>query len=59
MPWDNKLFGLKRNISNIVAEKAKVLLKNPKEHEQLTNWYTTVAGTVDLKKGISMCQKEN
>ena len=59
MPWDNKLFGLQRNITHVVAEKAKLLLKNPKEHERLTNWYTTVAGTVDLKKGILMCQKEN
>lgn len=59
MPWDNKLFGLQRNITHVVAEKAKLLLKNPKEHERLTNWYTTVASTVDLKKGILMCQKEN
>ena len=59
MQWDNKLFGLQRNVTHVVAEKAKILLKNPKEHERLTNWYTTVAGTVDLKKGILMCQKEN
>ena len=59
MTWDNKLFGLQRNVTHVVAEKAKLLLKNPKEHERLTNWYTTVAGTVDLKKGILMCQKEN
>ena len=59
MPWDNKLFGVQRNITHVVAEKAKILWKNPKEHERLANWYTTVAGTVDLKKGILMCQKEN
>lgn len=59
MTWDNKLFGLQRNVTHVVAEKAKLLLKNQKEHERLTNWYTTVAGTVDLKKGILMCQKEN
>lgn len=59
MPWDNKLFGSQRNLTYVVAEKAKLLLKNPKEYERLTNWYTTVAGTVDLKKGILMCQKEN
>lgn len=34
-------------------------MKNQKEYEQLKNWYTTVAETVDLKKGILMCQKEN
>lgn len=59
MTWDNKLFGLQRNVTHVVAEKEKLLLKNQKEHERLTNWYTTVAGTVDLKKGILMCQKEN
>ena len=59
MPWDNKLFGLQRDLTHIVAKKAKLLLKNQKEYEQLKNWYTTVAETVDLKKGILMCQKEN
>lgn len=59
MPWDNKLFCLQRNVTHVVAEKAKLLLKNPKEHERLTNWYTTATETVDLKKGILMCQKEN
>ena len=59
MPWDNKLFGSQRNVTHVVAEKAKLLLKNREEHDRLINWYTTVAGTVDLKKGILICQKEN
>ena len=59
MPWDNKLFGLQKNVTHIVAKEATLLLRNSKKHKQFTNWYTTVAGTVELKKGILMCQKEN
>lgn len=59
MPWDDKLFGLKRDVSNVIAEKSKLLVKSAKEREKLANWYTVIAGTVDLEKGILMCQKEN
>lgn len=59
MPWDNKLFGMQKNVTNVVAEKSRLLFKKPGERERLINWYTPVVGTVDLKKGILMCQKEN
>lgn len=59
MPWDNKLFGPQRSVTHIVAEKAKLLFRKAGERASLANWYTTVAGTVDIKKGILMCQKEN
>lgn len=59
MPWDNKLFGKKRNVNHIVAEKSQLLLKKAGEREKLLDWYTSIVGTVDLLKGILMCQKEN
>lgn len=59
MPWDNKLFGRKKDVTHEVAEKSKKLLKKSGEREKLVNWYTPVVGTVELKKGIAMCQKEN
>ena len=34
MPWDNKLFGLQRNITHVVAEKAKLLLKKHQQKKQ-------------------------
>ncbi|WP_410496324.1 S-4TM family putative pore-forming effector [Cellulosilyticum sp. ST5] len=59
MPWDSKLFGKHNNITCIVSEKSKLLLNNPKEKEKLLGWYPPAAGTVDLTKGILICQKEN
>lgn len=59
MPWDTKLFGKQNNITCIIAEKSKLLLSNPEERYKLHDWYTAVAGTVELKKGILICQKEN
>ena len=59
MPWDNKLFGGKKDVTHEVAEKSQKLLKKSGEREKLVNWYTPVAGTVELEKGIAMCQKEN
>lgn len=59
MPWDSRLFGQQKNVTHIVAEKSKALLKKTGEREQLVDWYTPGVGTVDLEKGILMCQKEN
>lgn len=59
MPWDNKLFGRQRDVTYIVAEKSQKLFQKVGERENLVNWYTAIAGTVDLNKGILMCQKEN
>lgn len=59
MPWDNKLFGPQRSVTHIVAEKAKLLFRKAGERARLANWYTMVAGTVDIQKGILICQKEN
>lgn len=59
MPWDNKLFGKKKDVTHDVAEKSQKLFKKSGEREKLINWYTSTVGTVELEKGIAMCQKEN
>ncbi|MDE7425307.1 MAG: hypothetical protein K2N51_16735 [Lachnospiraceae bacterium] len=59
MPWDDKLFGQQKSVTHIVAEKSKLLLRKTGERERLVDWYRPEIGTVDLEKGIFMCQKEN
>ncbi len=59
MPWDDRLFGVRRDLTYIVAEKSHLLLRKAGQRERLVNWYTPEAGNVDLLKGIFMCQKEN
>jgi len=59
MPWDDKLFGRKKDVTHEVAEKSQKLLKKSGEREKLINWYTPIVATVELEKGIAMCQKEN
>lgn len=59
MPWDNKLFGKKNDVSHLVAEKSKKLYAKTGERQKLNDWYTSPVGTVPLEKGIWMCQMEN
>ena len=40
MPWDNKLFGKKRDLSYMIADKSKILLSKSGEESKLLNWYT-------------------
>ncbi len=50
MPWDNKLFGKKKDVTHDVAEKSQKLFKKSGEREKLINWYTSTVGTVELEK---------
>lgn len=59
MPWDNKLFGKKRDLSYMIADKSKILLSKSGEESKLLNWYTPAVGTTSHIKGIWLCQKEN
>lgn len=59
MPWDVKLFGRERDISYSIIEYSKKLFRKPGEKERLLNWYTRPVQSVDLHKGILICQKEN
>lgn len=59
MPWDNKLFGKEKNLSDIVAEKSKSLIHSEEDKYKLQDWYTPAVGTVPLVQGILSCQKEN
>lgn len=59
MPWDEKLFGIEKSVTEIVAEKSKVLLNKIGERERLINWYPDVVNNATNEKGIWICQKEN
>ena len=39
MPWDKALFGEHNNLTEIIAEQSKVILKNEKERKELLNWF--------------------
>ena len=59
MPWDKKLFGKKKNLNAVIAEKSKKILNNEKQKGALKDWYTPVVDQMALEKGIFACQKEN
>lgn len=61
MPWDENLFGKQRSVIYIVAKKSKVLLEKRGERKKLQGWYVcgAAADSVEIEKGILMCQKEN
>jgi len=59
MPWDDKLFGERRNLNDEIADASKKLLKNEQEKKSLYNWYTTAVESLPKNKAIAACQKEN
>lgn len=59
MEWDNKLFGIRRNLNSEIAAASKKILSDYKERESLRNWYRKEVDTLPLEEGISACQKEN
>jgi len=59
MPWDNRLFGEKRNIHIEIINKSKSIMKNQKKRNKLLNWYTITIDSMELKEGILACQEEN
>lgn len=59
MPWDNKLFGKKKKLSEVIAEKSKMILEDEKQNKSLFDWYTSVVDQMPIEEGIFMCQREN
>lgn len=59
MPWDNKLFGKRKNTTSDVVDYSSRIMNNPKQKNKLLDWYTPVVDSTDLYTGIFACQKEN
>lgn len=59
MLWDKKLFGEKKDLSEVIAKKSKKILDDVKCEKALHNWYTTTIDKMPLEKGILFCQREN
>jgi hypothetical protein len=59
MPWNKRLFGNKKNMSEDIAKYSKKILSKSEQKIKLVNWYTDVADKVELSKGILTCQKES
>lgn len=59
MPWNDKLFGKKKNLNNEIIENSKKLFKKGGEKEKLLNWYPESVDTKPLEEGIIVCQREN
>ena len=59
MPWDDKLFGTRRNLNNEIAGASKKILIDEEEKKSLYDWYTPGVGSLPKNKAIAACQKEN
>lgn len=59
MPWNDKLFGKKKNLNNEIIEHSKKLFKKKGEKEKLLDWYPESVDTKTLEEGIIVCQREN
>lgn len=59
MPWDDKLFGKRKNLNAEIADASKKILDNAKEKQKLYNWYAPEVEALSIEEGIAACQKEN
>ena len=59
MPWDERLFGSRRNLNYEIAEASKKILDNTREKKSLCNWYAVGIDKLPINEGIAACQKEN
>lgn len=59
MPWDNKLFGKRKNLNSEIAKYSKKILNDDRKKNKLYNWYRTEVDSFPLNKAILVCQKEN
>ncbi|WP_294189018.1 S-4TM family putative pore-forming effector [uncultured Clostridium sp.] len=58
--WDKKLFRRNKDVTYIITQKAKKLLKKRTiEDEKLPDWYTKEVDELPLNKAIKLCQEEN
>lgn len=59
MPWDDKLFGTRRNLNDEIAGASQRIISDEKEKKKLYDWYTTAVDALPKNKAIAACQKEN
>ena len=59
MPWDEKLFGLRKNLNDEIAGASKKILGSEHEKKMLYDWYTIAVESLTRNKAIAACQKEN
>ena len=59
MPWNKRLFGNDKNVSNEIVSYSSKILINDEEKKALYDWYTPLVDDKELHKGILACQREN
>lgn len=59
MPWDDRLFGKRKDRNNEIARHSKKILNDRKEKDKLYNWYRPEVDVLPLNNAIVTCQKEN
>ena len=59
MPWDNKLFGERKNLNFEIANASKKYLKSENRKNELFNWYSIKGDFIPKNEAIAFCQKEN
>lgn len=59
LQWDSNLFGKKRNLDDVIAEKSSKHLMNKDRKNKLTDWYRPEVYKYDYLNSIAFCQKEN
>lgn len=59
MPWDEKLFGQRRKISDVIVEASERAPASRIDRKKLQNWYTSAIESLSQKEAIEACQKEN
>lgn len=59
MTWDNRVFGVDKNVNHEIAIYSEKILGNDSEKARLYNWYTPIVDEKSLVTGILACQREN
>lgn len=59
MPWDTKIFGNNRNLSQEIARNSKFIMNNTNKKQELYDWYAKENDNKPLLEGILSCQREN
>lgn len=59
MPWDNKLFGKRKNLNSEIAKYSKKILNDDRKKNKLYNWYPIEVDSFPQSRAILVCQKEN
>lgn len=59
MPWDDKLFGKRKDLNSEIAKYSKKILNDDGKKNKLYNWYRIEVDSFPINKAILACQKEN